>query len=132
MVQHNTLNWEERDTIIFGESNLLAYAGGVRHFNGLTLEQLDQLLKKRYILPDERQNNSPTVQEICEFMKRYTGYTAIGYAVSPQREDCRVTLEGIEKPFPITNEEEFLHFRHLFRWADELVIANNYTRCWYD
>lgn len=122
--------WKKRDNIIFGEANLGCYAGGVRRFTKLSLEQLQQLRQNHFISPLARQNNSPSVQEFQDFMEKYDGYTAMGYVVTPQREDCRVTLDGLEKSTPITDPVELSEFQQLFRCADEIVI--NHTYVWYD
>lgn len=122
--------WEERDNIIFGEADLSQYFGGVRRFKQLTVEQIKQLRQQHLISSLGRQNNSPTAQEIWEFMEKYEGYVAMGYVVSPQREDCRVTLDGVEKRSPITNPQELADFQKLFSCADEIVI--NCTHVWYD
>lgn len=122
--------WVDRDVIIFGSADLSCYNGGIRHFKGLTVDQIHQLYQKKLICPWGRQNNSPTAQEIWEFMEKYEGYTAIGYAVSPQRADCRVTIEGVVKTSPIVDPNELVDFQKLFVSPDELII--NYTRVWYD
>jgi predicted CoA-binding protein len=64
-------------------------------------------------------------------LKTHPAFTAHGYAVSPERPDCRVTIEGIEKAGRLTTEE-VIDIVNDFRGADELEITSDYARCWYD
>ena len=121
-----------RDTILFGEGfNSKEYPGGVRHFNKLSLENLKELIENRFIELEECQNESPSTEEILHFMEKYPDYTTHGYAVSPLREDYRVTLEGVEKDIPAESKEELEDFTKLFRLADEFII-DSYMYCWFD
>ena len=123
-------NAENRDELIFGEYNPDAYIGGVRYFENLSLDTLKTLLEKKYIEADERQNNSPTTAEIKAFMERYPDYTAHGYAVSINRRDYRVTLEGVSKGRGADSSQELEEFYSLFRYADK--IKTSIMDCWFD
>lgn len=119
-----------RDTIIFGK-DIPSYSD-ICHFNGLNLDQLKQLIDSEFIELDECQNDSPTTQEIYDFMKKYPDYTAHGYVVTINRKDYRTTLEGVEKRSGFDSKQECNEFHKLFRNADELIIDEDNIYCWYD
>ena len=122
-----------RDRILFKENfNPEMYIGGVRHFRELSLDNLETLVKDKFIELDECQNDSPTTEEILEFVRKYPDYLVHGYAVSPFREDYRVTLEGVEKDIPVSSKEELIDFTKLFQLADEFVVDKDYVYCWFD
>ena len=123
-------NYQLRDKIIFGE-NIPKYID-ICHFNNLNLKQLEQLINYNFIELDEYQNNSPTTQEIYDFMKKYPDYIAHGYVVTINRNDYRTTLEGIEKYNKFMSLQEERDFYELFSQADDLVIEDFYIYCWYD
>ena len=99
----NNLNhdYHRRDEIVFGERiNWDEDLGGAEHFQNLSLEQLEKLLEEGFANPQEKQNFSPTIEQFYEFGKNCVakGYNLvfIGYAISPDREDYRTSIEGIE------------------------------------
>ena len=63
-------------------------------------------------------------------MKQYPTYTAHGYTVSADRDDYRVSIEGIEKGEPAATAEELQDYMALFRWADEFDSSTMY--CWFN
>ena len=105
--------------------------GGVRHFEKLGLDDLSKLFERNFIDPEDAQNESPTAKEMCEFMQRHPSFTCHGYAVSPDRNDYRVTIEGVERNGAVTMEM-FVDFVSLFRYADEFEASQNGLYCWYD
>lgn len=121
-----------RDNIIFGEEfNPEEYLGGIRHFERLGLKDLELLIEGNFIELEECQNDSPTTAEILEFIRKYPKYTVHGYAVSPFREDYRVTLEGVEKDTSAESKEELEDFTKLFQLADDF-ITDGHMYCWFD
>lgn len=126
-------DWETRDKLIFGETDKSKYMGGCRSFSGLDYRTLCALLEEKFIDPQEAQNNSPTTEEIMSFMKAYPDFTAHGYVVSIDRDDYRITIEGVDgRDYAHSNapKELLRDFFDLFRYADEFDIRNLY--CWYD
>ena len=123
-------NYKLRDQIIFGK-NIPEY-NDICHFNQLSLQQLLQLIELNFIELDEYQNNSPTTEEILEFLGKYPKYTAHGYVVTITRNDYRTTLEGVEKNSYFESKQEKKDFYKLFSQADELIIEDNQIYCWYD
>lgn len=125
---------DRRDQILFGENfNRAKYPGGIRHFNDLTTLQVNQLKDLGLLDLNDSQNDSPTMGEMIDFLKaRETdGWYVIGYCVSPERSDFRVTFEGIGKSTP-PSKQDIIDFTTLFRWADEFYVNNEGLRCWYD
>lgn len=119
-----------RDELIFGEFNPEAYCGNIRHFESLTVDTLKRLLEKNFIDPDEHQNNAPTTAQILNFMERYPAYTAHGYAVSINRKDYRMTLEGVSKGRRADSALELADFTELFKLADS--FNPSIMECWFD
>ena len=115
-----------RDEIIFGEPfNRKEYFGGVRQFEKLTADQIDQLEKNDIINYGDKQNDAPTAREIINFVKKYPDeVTALGYVVSPYRKDFRITFTGVDAipadGFDSFSTEFYDEFERLFGKADDL------------
>ena len=122
---------KQRDEIIFGKYEPELYAGGTRRFDGLSLKKLRRLVELNFIDLEDNQNNSPTVREFIEFMEKYPDYTVMGYTVSIDRDDYRVSLDGIEKRKVVYSEEEVDDFSSLFGDADEFDTGNA-MYAWFD
>jgi hypothetical protein len=79
-----TVNWENEDD-----------HGGITSFDHIDVDMLSKLLSEKFINPNDRQNESPYIYQFFDFMKRYPATRAFGYAVSPLREDYRISIEGL-------------------------------------
>ena len=88
-------------------------------------------MELNFIDLEDNQNNSPTVREFIEFMEKYPDYTVMGYTVSIDRDDYRVSLDGIEKRKVVYSEEEVDDFSSLFGDADEFDTGNA-MYAWFD
>lgn len=121
---------ETRDKIIFGRYRPNKYRYGTAWFRDMNVKTLRKLLEQNFIDPEETQNESPTVEQIYEFMRRHPEYTCHGYTVAADRADYRVSIEGVEKGSPAANPIEFKDFMDLFGGADEINYRTNY--CWFD
>lgn len=90
---------KRRDELIFGDYDPLEYSGnsgGVRKFNGISVQTLKQLLEENFTDPDDDQNGSPSVREMLEFSEKWNNkYVFGGYAVEIWRDDYRVSLDSI-------------------------------------
>ena len=122
---------QTRDELIFGKYDESKYSGGIRHFKDMSLSTLEKLVAQNFIDLDEQQNDSPTVQAILGFMRTYPDYTAHGYTVSIEREDYRVSLEGVAKEREADTIEELKGFMNMFRFADDFCTDNE-MYCWFD
>lgn len=125
----------EREQMIFHEDyDERNYHGGIRSFEKLDLATAASLLQKGYLSLDEQQNNSPTVREILEFCMTHElekKWTLHGYAVSRDRADIRVSIEGIDGTGSFS-VDTIIDFSQLFRDADEFHIDRTSAHCWYD
>ena len=121
-----------RDSILFSETP--SFGGGIGRFFGLSLENLEKLINQNFIELDDCQNDAPSVNEIYMFMKMYPTVTAHGYAVTKERSDYRVSLEGVEctDPGTICDPNFMRDFTNTFRHADEFSLTSEIASCWYD
>jgi hypothetical protein len=117
----------KRNLIIFGRPE----AYDAERFNKLTLEQLNELKLMKVLDPKEQQNDSPTIKEFMDFMKDHPGVTAHGYVISEDREDCRVSLEGIAYEGS-PSKKLILDFTSLCRDADEFTANEGGLYAWWD
>ena len=104
--------------------------GGVNHFENLSSDTLQTLVDKGYADLDDKQNDAPTLGEFLSFMKQYPEFTAHGYVVSNDRNDRRISIEGLEGN--TTDEHVIEAFKELSEYADELDCENGHCRCWFD
>lgn len=108
--------------------------GGTRHFEGLPLNVLKELIKDNFV-DMERWNECPAMKDgFLPFMESHTDFLAHGYAVSWERTDARITVEGLEwmKKQGTLSKKEIAEFARYFHGADEFEVQSNYARCWYD
>lgn len=98
---------------------------------GLTLAKLETLVKENFIDLEEQQNDAPCVGDILLFMKANPRFTCHGYVVSPERDDYRVSIEGVDLNGKPTKKES-KDFIALFRHADEFKCDETGCHCWYD
>lgn len=141
-VNNNYDKWNTREHLIFDEDyNQNRYGGDgtplTRHFEGLSLNTAEVLIKQGFLDPEETQNESPKVAEFIEFAKEHPdgNFTFHGYVVGPEREDCRVSFEGIESDSDNISVETVIDFTKMFcstYSADNIVIDPNQLYCWYD
>lgn len=102
----------------------------LKYYSGLNVEGLELLLKEGFADPEERQNCAPSIQDIYEFMQQCPGFTAHGYIVTPDRNDYRVSIEGVECGDYSMSDLKL--FASLFHDADDFTVEDGYLYCWYD
>ena len=119
--------FDDRDRIMsrFIRGGYATFRGGVKHYSGLDLDTLRILVDKGYADPNDGQNSAPTIKEIMEIMAANPGLTAHGYYVSRERDDARISIEGVEGPL----KPEFLQ---TFAHADDLQYDGEHIYCWFD
>lgn len=123
---------KQRDTIIFGRYRDRKYQyGGVIHFEGLPVSSMAQLIREKFVDLNQTEGNSPTIDEMYNFAKKYKDYTFHGYVTAVDREDYGVYVEGIEKSYAPPTPEECQDLLRMFKNADELKI-DGYVHVWYD
>lgn len=64
-------------------------------YDGLDVRRLGALIEERFVVPQQSQNESPSVGTFFEFMQAFPEVTAHGYVIGPGRADYRVSIEGI-------------------------------------
>ena len=106
------------------------FFGGCASFSGMTYNTLQKLVDKGYADLEDSQNDSTTLGEYLEFMKVHPRFKAHGYVVSNDRDDRRVTVEGLEAGQVTIKEVE--DFIKLDRYADEFEATQDYCRSWWD
>ena len=125
------------------EDMILGRRGGkydAMYFKGLDVTALQTLVHEKFACPDDTQNSAPCIKEFLEFMKKYPFMKAHGYIITPDRDDYRVSIEGVEgsyKEIPTSKTpEDVLKFNEdftaMFRHADEFEIGKGHFYCWYD
>lgn len=95
------------------------------------LKVLDQLITNGFVEMDAWNDCPGVAQVFLPFLRRHPSFTAHGYAVSWERGDTRITVEGIEKAHTLA-KDEINDFTSTFNGADEIQLTDNYARCWYD
>ena len=99
--------------------------GEFYYFEKLPLSVLKELVNLGFADVDEQQNNAPSIGEFIEVMG--DTFTAHGYAVNHDRDDVRVSIEGLESDKGVTFADV-----EQFRQADEFTLEDNSFRCWWD
>lgn len=132
-VELNT-NYNLREQVLFGEDYDAAHyrMGGIRYFE-ISPTKLADLVKLGFADPDDAQNSAPSVEQFVKFFDGLDSdgeWYVHGYAVSPERDDYRVSVEGCGKHGEPT-KEEICDFVMQFRHADELR-ADDCLYCWFD
>ena len=128
-------NYKRRDEIIFGAYEKEKYFGGVRRFN-CSRETILNLLEEDFISPDECQNCSPYVKDFVEYTEGIDETKFECYAVSPDRDDYRVSIEGVDFIIPDTDFDNVTMAVDISRSADEFSFEhaknNYYIHAWWD
>lgn len=104
--------------------------GGIRAFENLRLEGLEALFEESFIDPEDAQNSAPPAQVFLEFMRQHPEALAHGYAVSPQRDDYRVTIEGLRVPNEHVTRDLLADFVYLCKDADDLYLEYDLYSWW--
>ena len=127
-----TENVNQRDLVLFSEPFVDdCYVGGIRRFEGVSYDDCQELYRLCVLDPTDRQNSAPCVKDIVEFLRAHPNFRAHGYAVSPKREDYRVSFEGVSCNKNYTLEDVW-DFFDLFTYPDELRIDKDGIYCWFD
>lgn len=134
----NTLNgdYNLREQIIFGEDyNKQNYFGGCRNFS-CDRATLEKLLENNFIDPHECQNSGPYVEDFLAYTEGIDGVEYECYAISPERGDYRVTIEGIDLILPDTDYGNLSMIVESFHSADEFSfqhVGHTYLiHAWWD
>lgn len=109
-----------RDKIIFGKYDPSKYSGGCRRFE-CDFETMEKLYDLGFIDPYECQNLSPSTEWFMNAARDHdVQITFECYAISPERGDYRVTIEGADVGIALGNYDDICYFIRSFNGADEL------------
>jgi hypothetical protein len=131
-------DYRQRDLILKGFFDSKEYIGGTKQFSKLPLELLELLLLEEHIDHEEKHNNAPSIRDLIIFAKQMNekGYYFFfgGYAVSPDREDYRVSIDTINIKYYFDNSNHLNNkiIEKFFKDADEKDLDNGAMRFWYD
>lgn len=128
------------DHFLFGEDyNKESYMGGIRYFDGIDYDTLSWLVDSGYADPDDCQNSSPSIGDFLNDTDIYKANVSFdGYAVSPERNDYRVSIDTINIIVPFDDAEMLSYFIELYHSADEFTlypdaVTKTYNmRAWWD
>jgi len=99
-------------------------------FDNLGSAKLEALIELGFADPEDNQNDSPTIGEILKFLKANPSFTAHGYAVTPERDDYRISIEGVEGH--TGDEQQISEFIKMFGDANEFSAKRGKQYAWYD
>jgi hypothetical protein len=123
--------YERRDFILGIEVDWnVETSGGIKQFDLLEVAMLEKLFNERFIDPSDTQNESPLMQHFYDFMKRNPNVLAYGYAVSPKRDDYRVTIVGLRVPADDVTPQLKKGFIDFCKGADELMTDRELLSWW--
>jgi hypothetical protein len=128
----------QRDLILKGFFTDKDYIGGSRRFSNLPLELLELILLENHTDHNEKHNNAPSIRDLIIFAKQMNekGYYFFfnGYAISPKREDYRVSVDTINIKYYFDNSNHLNNkiIEKFFKDADEKDLDNGTMRFWYD
>ena len=130
-------NYKKRDEIIFGNYNANRYSCGGCARADVSYVQMKKLVDEDYISLDENQNDSPTTEDFMNAIQGYENNVTFEiYAIEPEREDYRVTIDGISIHFSDKDKDALSFFVEQWRYADEFNIYEQngeyYIRAWWD
>lgn len=129
-------DYNRREEIMLGAPyNRDDYFAGCKRFV-CGLDKMKQLLEEGFIDPNESQNDSPTTKEFIEYAEDFDNVMFECYAISPDRDDYRITIEGINLIIPDADYDKIATAIALFRYADEFSFDHNYNEymlhAWWD
>lgn len=132
-----------REELIFG--NQVDWS---KEESSLKVFQIDfgafaKLVNSDAVVLTDSQNNSPTIEQFYEFAQEFAeiykinnGFTFHGYAISPERKDCRISIEAIEinslQPLPSKALSLFLDYLVIYRKADSFKMEETRLYAWWD
>jgi len=102
----------------------------IRYFDQLDADTLQQLIDLKFADPKEKQEDAPTIANFLKWLRDNPDYKAHGYVVSINRDDYRVSIEGVDGC--AKTPEALNRFIKMFRKANEFHVDADYQRAWYD
>jgi len=123
-------NSTERDEILNLKINWKKEKSGIAYFENLSVMTLETLLIQKFIDPNDCQNSAPSVKDIFNFMCKYPQMTTSGYAISPLREDYRISIDGLFVSKELVTPQLKKDFIEFCKDADEIEIDSDLVSWW--
>ena len=131
------LDYKKRDQIIFGSNPPEHY--DCKRFT-CEKEKIETLVKEGFLDPKEYQNCSPTTQDFLDYTEGFEDYGIetkfTCYVIEPERDDTRVTIEGVNFIVPETAYDQVAYIVEVFHDADVFTVehawSNYYIHTWWD
>jgi hypothetical protein len=129
---------KQRDLILKGFFDEKDYFGGTRRFSKLPLQLLELLVAENHADEEDYQNNAPTIRDLITFAKQMKDkgfeFQFHGYAISPDRDDYRISIDGISIKYYFDNYNyiNIKAIKNFFKNADEKNEDEGYLYFWYD
>lgn len=134
LILGETIDWENSE-----HHGIIRFsAGDVFNHDAITPDTARQAAEAGYLSLDQRFNSSPEFREMVEGAEAVNDVAPesgecrlIGYVVSPNRGDCRVTIEGAYYDGPVTPEVRDT-FKTRFGTKYEFSESDTHLRRWHD
>lgn len=125
------MNFDLRDQILQPYVVNGSTKGGITRFKGLPFNMLEELIFKGFVRLGSWNSCGGVEDLFLPFLMRHPDFTAHGYAVSKERPDFGIVIEGIECSSPLAIQT-VVDFANTFRRADDFDLSLSHARCWYD
>jgi len=124
------IDYKRRDELVIGAA-LEPDSYDVFRFDGLMAHHLTKLIEEGFADPNDQQNEAPKIYEFAKLMRKWPMWRAHGYMVTPLRDDCRISLEGIryKGKIPAEMRDDFVAY---FGHADDFDNEKDYLYAWFD
>lgn len=128
-------NTDERERILekYFDKDSNGWGGGIRCFENVPLPILEELVGKKFLELNERQEDSPTTRELIKFIAKWDKVMDIrahGYIVSNERPDNRITLTGLQILRSPTDPVRMPNPAFIKAWYSFNRDANELTDAW--
>lgn len=119
-----------RDSIVGIEFDWTNKQNDIAYFANLDVRTLEKLITNDFIDPNDAQNEAPDVRDIFKFMSNYPQVLASGYLVGPNRDDYRISIDGLKVPNKYVSAEVKSQFLKFCSNADELDKDHDLMSWW--
>ena len=138
----------ERDVSLFGGPVDWTQVKGIKKFSGvdhevfMNFDIFQSQTNVKFYNANERQNNSPTIDDFYEFMSAHEEFKAHGYCRAPSHKPT-IVIEGLEFRYQEGQKEDQVMVDALENWCykvrrvnwkapDQFVANEKVIRCWWD
>lgn len=125
---------KERDRIIFGKEQKWGdhvRNGGIERFDDLDLKRLKKLIRIGVAKKEDYHNECPDIASMLDFLKLHPGFVLTGFVVSPFRDDCRTSIDGIRFDGDV-DIDLLVEFADTFKFSTDWTLSSTHLSAWYD